>query len=143
MRVKIQPAVDTDAMAARQKSLDVAKRETFAAMKELRAQRAALGSKRRTGRTGAIHYDALAHAIEEQGKDVMTKAGDDYWQWEQKRNPWMTETGEAPNTDSANGHANRFGKVREKFMHGEWWHWDAERGEWAPGEATARKGFDK
>lgn len=143
MKINIQPAVDADAMAAGQAALDRAKRETFDAMRELREQRKAVGARRRQGRTGAIHYDALANAIEERGNDVLTKAGDDYWNWEKRRNPWMCEDGQAPGTDSANGRGNRFGRVREKFTRGRWWHWDAALGGWAPGEATKGRGFDK
>lgn len=140
MRIKVQAPVDTAAMAAGQAKLDAAKAATYAAMKELRAERAAVGAKKRRGRTGALHYDALVHALDERGKDVLTKAGDDYWNWEKRQNPWMSEDGQAPGTDSANGHRNRYGKVRERYVGGRWWHWDAARGEWAEGEATKRKG---
>lgn len=141
MRIKVQPAVDTKAMAAKQASLDRAKADTFAAMKQLREERAASGAKKRRGRTGAIHYDALVHAMDEQGKDVLTKAGDDYWKWEMRQNPWMTEDGKAPGTDSINGRGNRFGKVKERFFRGKWWHWDAKIGDWVEGEASKRKGL--
>jgi len=140
MRIKVQPAVDTKAMAAAQASLDRAKAATFAEMKELKAKRSAVGSRKREGRTGAIHYDALVHAMEEQGKDVITKAGDDYWNWEKRKNPWMCEDGCVPGTDSVNGHCNRFGKAREKFMRGKWYHWDPAAGGWVEGEVTKRRG---
>lgn len=142
MRIKVQPPVDTGAMAARQASLDHAKAETFAAMKELKARRAAAGSRKRQGRTGAIHYDALVHAMDEQGKDILTKAGDDYWNWEKRRNPWMCEDGCVPGTDSANGHANRFGKVSERFVRGKWWHWDPVAQTWAEGPAKKGRKHD-
>ena len=141
MRIKVQKGVDTNAMAAGQRRLDRAKAETFAAMKELKERRAASGVRKRFGRTGAIHYDALVHAMDEQGKDVITPAGKDYWDFEKRKNPWMCEDGCVPGTDSVNGHVNRFGKVRERFMRGKWWHWDDKTGDWVEGAVSKGKGF--
>ena len=42
--------------------------------------------------------------------------------------------------NSANGHRNHIGVVRERYRAGRWEHWDAKRGEWVAGETTKRKG---
>lgn len=114
MRIKTQAAVDTDAMAANQRQLDAAKQASFEAMKDLRERRRAVGATKRQGRVGGVHQDAMFHAIEERGKTVLND--DDYWRFEQTKNPWMTLDGHAPNTDSPNGHSTRHGKVSTKVI---------------------------
>lgn len=114
MRIKTQAPVDTDAMAAGQRRLNAAKQASFEAMKDLRERRRALGANKRQGRVGGVHQDAMFHAIEERGKTVLND--DDYWRFEQTKNPWMTLDGHAPNTDSINGHKTRQGKVSTKII---------------------------
>lgn len=138
--IKVQQNVDDKAMAAGQRRLDIAKAETFKAMEEVREMRRAAGKTKRRGRVGGIHYDALMNAVEQQGSEVLSAAGQDYFEHEMRINPWLSPDGKAPSRDSINGHKCRLGKVREKFMNGRWYHWDAKAGGWGPGEITKKKG---
>lgn len=139
--IKVQKNVNDKAMAREQRKLDVAKRETFEAMKELREKRRATGAKRRRGQTGAIHYDALMNAVDQMGPEVLGNAGREFWDFEARKNPWMTEDGVAPGTDSINGRKNRIGKVSEKMIGGVWYHWDERKQDWVEGEVKKRKGI--
>ena len=138
--IKVQPNVNDKAMAREQRALDRAKAESFKAMKELRETRKALGKNKRRGLVGQLHYDALMNAVEQEGPEVLSAAGMDYFEHEARENPWMTLDGKAPSKDSINGHRCRIGKVKEKYMNGRWYHWDAKAGGWVPGEITGRKG---
>lgn len=139
--IKVQKNADDRKMAREQKRLDAAKSATFEAMKELREKRRAAGRSDKQGLVGQIHYDALMNAVEQEGPDVLSSAGRDYFEFEARQNPWMTVDGKAPGTDSINGHRCRLGKVKEKYIGGEWYHWDAKKGDWVKGEATKRRGI--
>lgn len=138
--IKVQKSFDAAAHGREQRKLDIAKKETFEAMKELREERRAMGITKKQGRIGGIHYSALMNAVEQEGPEVLSAAGQDYFDHEARINPWITIDGKSPNTDSPNGHKTRFGKVKEKMIGGKWYHWDEKAGGWVEGEITKRKG---
>lgn len=143
MRIAHKRTVDRAAVGAAQRRLDAARAFAAAEMKDLRARREAAGAKPGEGRIGGWHMDAVMNAVASEGPEVLSSAAKGYWDDMRRLYPEMCADGRVPGTDSANGRGNRFGRVREKFMRGAWWHWDSARGCWAPGEATGRKGVGK
>ena len=127
--------------AQRQARMDRAKREAQAAMKDLAEQRRAAGAKPGRGRVGGVHYDALMNAVQNYGPEVLTPAAKGFWEDQKRRHPWMCADGVVPGTDSANGHACRQGKVRERMVGGKWYHWSERAGGWIEGEVIPRKGW--
>ena len=143
MRITTKRTVDKQLLGAAQKRLDAARASAATEMKSLREQRKAAGAKKGQGRIGGWHVDAVMNAIASEGPEVMTAAAKGYWDDMKRRYPEMCADDAIPGTDSANGHRNRLGKVREKWIKGQWYHWDNELGDWVPGEITKRKGISK
>ena len=141
MRITHKRTVDKAAVGAAQKRMDAAKAEAHAAMKDLAAQRQAVGAKAGEGRVGGVHREALFEAIRQEGPEVLSSAAQSWWDDQKRMNPWMCADGHVPGCDSINGHRNRIGKVRERMRGGHWEHWDAKLGDWVPGEITPRKGI--
>jgi len=144
MRIKSRPTVDDKHLAKcarmeREKTLEMTQSK---ALYDLRRQ---LGSKRGEGRVGAKSRLAVMNAIRTMGKEVMTEAGNGFWDDMQRRYHWQAEDGNWNDGNSANGHTCRLGKVSKRYFRGKWWHWDARVGDWVEegdrGEnASARNG---
>lgn len=109
--------------------------------KKLYRMRREVGAKRGEGRVGAKSRYAVMNAVRTMGKEVLTEAGDGYWEDLQRRYHWHAEDGDWRDGNSPNGHRNRLGVVRERYRKGQWEHWDAKLGTWVPGEVTKRKGI--
>lgn len=141
MRIKSRPTVDDGYLARcarmeREKSLEIAQSKR---LYELRRQ---VGAKRGEGRVGAKSRYAVMNAVRTMGKEVLTEAGQGFWDDMQRRYHWQAEDGNWNDGSSANGHVCRLGKVSERFFRGRWWHWDAAAGGWAEGKrggAVARR----
>lgn len=141
MVIKHKKTVDKQVVGRVQKHLDSAREFAAAEMKELRAKREAVGAKKGEGRIGGYHRDAVMKAIMEYGPDVMTPAAQSFWDDQKRMYPEMSADGVIPGTDSLNGRRNKYGKVKEKWIAGKWYHWDASTGGWVEGEVTPRKGI--
>jgi len=140
MRIKSRPTVDNNYLARcarmeREKNLEMAQSK---ALYDLRRQ---LGSKRGEGRVGAKSRMAVLNAVRTMGKEVLTEAGQGFWDDMQRRYHWQAEDGNWNDGNSANGQFCRLGKVSERFMRGKWWHWDAAVGDWTEGRLKKGKGF--
>jgi len=139
MIIKSRPTVDDRHLAkcarmAREKDLEIAQ------SKKLYAERRAAGSKKGEGRVGAKSRLAVMNAVRTMGKEVLTDAGQGFWDDMQRRYKWQAEDGDWNDGNSANGRKNRLGVVKERYRHGRWEHWDAKAGDWVEGEITPRKG---
>ena len=140
MQIKSKPTVSKRYLAEcarmeREKNLEIAQ------SKKLYAMRRQMGAKKGEGRVGAKSRYAVLNAIATEGKEVMTDAGQGFWDDMQRRYKWQAEDGNWNDGNSANGHVTRMGKVSEKFMRGKWYHWDAAVGGWVEGALTKKKGF--
>lgn len=140
MQIKSKPTVSKRYLAEcarmeREKNLEIAQ------SKKLYAMRRQMGAKKGEGRVGAKSRYAVLNAIATEGKEVMTEAGQGFWDDMQRRYKWQAEDGNWNDGNSANGHVTRLGKVSEKFMRGKWYHWDAAVGGWVEGALTKKKGF--
>lgn len=142
MRIgKGRRAPDKALLGKVQKRLDASRAMAAAEMKELRERRKAAGAKKGEGRVGGWHIDAVMNAIASEGPEVMTSAAKGYWDDMKRRYPEACADDNIPGTDSANGHRNRYGVVRERWRNGHWEHFDKKTGEWVAGEITKRKGI--
>lgn len=133
MRIKSMPTVDDRHLAMcarmeREKSLEIAQSK---ALYDLRRQ---VGAKRGEGRVGAKSRLAVLNAVRTEGKEVLTEAGQGFWDDMQRRYHWQAEDGNWNDGNSANGHVCRLGKVSERFARGRWWHWDPVARTWAEGK---------
>jgi hypothetical protein len=142
MRITHKRTVDRELLGAAQKKLDAARATAAAEMKTLKEQRKAVGAKKGQGRVGGWHVDAVMNAIASEGPEVMTAAAKGYWDDMKRLYPEMCADEAVPGTDSLNGARNKYGRVKEKWIKGKWYHWDTERGDWVPGEITKRKGIN-
>ena len=140
MRIKSKPTFDAKYAAACRR-MEAEKQLEIRESKKLYALRRAVGAKRGEGRVGAKSRAAVMNAVATEGKEVLTDAGEGFWQDMQRRYHWQAEDGNWNDGNSANGHRNHFGVVRERYRAGRWEHWDAKRGDWVPGEITKRKGI--
>ena len=141
MRIKSRPTVDNNYLAKcarmeQEKTLEMTQ------SKKLHDLRRQLGSKKGEGRVGAKSRLAVLNAVKTMGKEALTDAGHGFWDDMQRRYHWQAEDGNWNDGNSANGHRTHIGVVKEKFMHGQWWHWDAVTSGWIPGETSPRKGFE-
>jgi hypothetical protein len=109
--------------------------------KKLYEMRRQMGAKKGEGRVGAKSRYAVLNAIATEGKEVMTEAGQGFWDDMQRRYKWQAEDGNWNDGNSANGRVTRLGKVSEKYMRGKWYHWDAAVGGWVEGALKKSKGF--
>lgn len=140
MQIKSKPTVSKRYLAEcarmeREKTLEMTE------SKKLYEMRRQMGAKKGEGRVGAKSRYAVLNAIATEGKEVMTEAGQGFWDDMQRRYHWHAEDGNWNDGNSPNGHKTRLGKVTEKYMRGKWYHWDAAAGGWVEGEITKRKGF--
>ena len=140
MRITHKKTVDRQKLGAAQKSLDAARAVAAEEMKTLREQRRAAGAKPGEGRVGGWHIDAVMNAVASAGPEVLSSAAKGYWDDMKRLYPEACADDNIPGTDSANGHKNRLGVVKERYRAGRWEHWDKKRGEWVAGEITKRKG---
>ena len=141
MRIKSRPTVD-DAYLAKCARMEREKNLEMTQSKRLYEMRRQLGSKRGEGRVGAKSRLAVLNAIRTEGKEVMTEAGNGFWDDMQRRYHWQSEDGTWNDGNSANGHRNHIGKVSRRYIHGAWWHWDPVSGDWAPGYGDETKSND-
>ena len=141
MRITHKRTVDRELLGAAQKKLDAARATAAAEMKTLKEQRKAVGAKKGQGRVGGWHVDAVMNAIASEGPEVMTAAAKGYWDDMKRLYPEMCADEAVPGTDSLNGARNKYGRVKEKWIKGKWYHWDEKLGDWVPGEITKRKGI--
>lgn len=140
MQIKSKPTVSKRYLAEcarmeREKNLEISE------SKKLHEMRRQVGAKKGEGRVAARSRYAVLNAIATEGKEVMTEAGQGFWDDMQRRYKWQAEDGNWNDGNSPNGHKTRLGKVSEKYMRGKWYHWDAAVGGWVEGEITKRKGF--
>ena len=140
MTIKSRPTVDSGYLA-RCARMESEKKLEIAQSKKLYDLRRQLGSKRGEGRVGAKSRLAVLNAIKTEGKEVMTEAGNGFWEDMQRRYHWQAEDGNWNDGNSANGRRNHLGKVTERFFRGKWWHWDQKAGGWVEGAITKRKGI--
>lgn len=138
MRITKGKCVDRQAIGRAQAKMDAAKRVAYKEMKDLAAQRQAVGAKKGEGRVGGVHRDAMFAAIASEGPEVLTAAAKSWWDDQKRRNPWMCADGVVPGTDSINGHVCKYGKVSERWMNGKWYHWENGKG-WVEGELKKGK----
>ena len=141
MRITHKKTVDRQKLGAAQKSLDAARAVAAEEMKTLREQRRAAGAKPGEGRVGGWHIDAVMNAVASEGPEVLSSAAKGYWDDMKRLYPEACADDNIPGTDSANGHKNRLGVVKERWRNGRWEHFDKRRGEWVAGEVTKRKGI--
>ena len=139
MMIKSRPTVDGRYLAQcarmeQEKKLEIAQSK---ALYDLRRQ---VGAKRGEGRVGAKSRLAVLNAVRTEGKEVLTEAGQGFWDDMQRRYHWQAEDGNWNDGNSANGHACRLGKVSEKYMRGKWWHWDPQAQAWAEGKREPSNG---
>ena len=142
MRIKSKPTFDAK-YAAACKRMEAEKQMEIRESKKLYELRRAVGAKRGEGRVGAKSRLAVMNAVATEGKEVLTDAGEGFWQDMQRRYHWQAEDGNWEDGSSANGTRNHYGKVRERYRAGRWEHWDAKKRDWVPGEITKRRGFAK
>ena len=140
MIIKSKPTVNNRYLAEcarmeREKTLEIEQ------SKRLYAMRQAAECKRGEGQVGAKSRHAVLNAIATEGKEVMTEAGQGFWDDMQRRYHWQAEDGNWQDGNSANGRRTHIGVVSEKFMRGKWWHWDKKVGGWVEGEVKKGKGF--
>lgn len=142
MRIKSKPTVSNRYLAEcarmeREKTLEMTE------SKKLYEMRRQMGAKKGEGRVGAKSRHAVLNAIATEGKEVMTEAGQGFWDDMQRRYHWQAEDGNWNDGSSPNGHKTHLGKVSERYVKGQWYHWDSKLGTWIPGETTKRKGFNQ
>lgn len=140
MRIKSRPTVDNKYLAKCMR-MEAEKNLEIAQSKKLYELRRQVGAKKGEGRVGAKSRLAVLNAVKTMGKEVLTDAGESFWQDMQRRYKWQAEDGNWSDGNSPNGHTCRLGKVSEKFMRGKWWHWDAALGDWVEGQLTKKKGI--
>ena len=141
MRITTKKTIDRQKAGAAQASLDQARAYAAAEMKELRERRRAAGAKKGEGRVGGWHIDAVMNAVATEGPEVLSGAAKGYWDDMKRLYPEACADDAVPGTDSANGHKNRLGVVKERWRGGRWEHFDKKLGEWVAGEVTKRKGI--
>lgn len=141
MRITSKAGVDKAKIGAEQASMDAKRAFVAKEMKELRAQRKAAGAKAGEGRIGGWHRDAVYAAVAKYGPEIMTPAGQEFWDDQKRAYPEACADDHIPGTDSINGHVTRGMKIKEKYMHGKWWHWDPKVNGWVEGEVMKRKGI--
>lgn len=96
--------------------LEAAKRQDQA----LGARRRKMGDLR-VGKTGRLRQQisttAYFNAVNQEGPEIATAAGDQYWRDQERLYPWIGD-GSGPGSQvSANGMANRLGRVKEKTVY--------------------------
>jgi hypothetical protein len=82
-------------------------------------RRAALGDARigKTGRLrGQVSTTAFFNAVNQEGPEVATAAGNEYWRDQERLHPWIGDGRGGGPVTSANGMVNRFGRVKEKLI---------------------------
>lgn len=141
MRITHKKTVDKQALGAAQADMDRKRAFAAAEMKELREQRKAAGAKPGEGRIGGWHRDAVLGAVETYGPEVLGSDAKGFWDDMKRLYPESCADDRIPGTDSINGRGNRYGKVKEKYCRGKWWHWDVKTGEWVEGQITPKKGI--
>lgn len=140
MRIVSKPGIDRARIGAEQAQMDAKRSYVAKEMKTLREQRKAVGAKKGQGRTGGWHRDAVYAAVAKYGPEIMTAAGQEFWDDQKRAYPEACADDAIPGIDSINGRKTRGMKVKEKFVGGTWYHWDDALNGWAPGEVTGRKG---
>lgn len=140
MIIKSRPTFDAK-HAAKCRRMEFEKKLEISESKKLCDLRRQVGAKKGEGRVGAKSRYAVMNAVATEGKEVLTEAGEGFWQDMQRRYHWQAPDGDWNDGTSANGRRNHLGVVRERWRNGRWEHWDAKRGEWVEGEITKRKGI--
>lgn len=140
MQIKSKPTVDNKYLAAcarmeKEKTLEQVQSKK---LYELRRQ---VGAKKGEGRVGAKSRYAVLNAIKTMGKEVMTEAGQGFWDDMQRKYHWQAEDGNWSDGSNLNGTMNHFGRVKERMRARQWEHWDPKLKAWVPGEITKRKGI--
>lgn len=141
MEIKTKPTVDKQKLGFMQHKLDQARADAAAAMKDLRAQRQAVGAKPGEGRVGGWHESAILNAIATEGPEVLSSAANSYWDDMRRMYPEMCADDRIPGTNSLDGTKNKYGRTKERMRGGIWEHWDQELKAWVRGEITPRKGI--
>lgn len=141
MKITQKRTVDKQLLGHAQKRMDAQKEYSYREMMKLAEKRKAVGARKGEGRTGGLHKGIVYSLVAQYGPEIMTAAGNEFWNDLKRENPWMCADGNVPGTDSINGHRNRIGNVKDRYSHGQWWHWDKQLGSWLPGESMKRKGI--
>ena len=89
--------------------------------------------RRRVSRT------AYMRALETEGPHIAGPEGEAWWREQERKHPFIMAGGNRPDgTDSPNGHANRYGKVKERYSVTRGWErWNGSG--WKKIRKTARK----
>ena len=140
MRIKSRPTVD-DRYLAKCARMEQEKRLEIEQSKKLYDLRRQVGSKKGEGRVGAKSRMAVLNAVATEGKEVLTDAGQGFWDDMQRRYHWQAEDGNWNDGCSLDGRFSPHGKCNEKYMRGKWYHWDPKVRRWVEGEITKRKGI--
>ena len=122
--------------------MEAEKRLEISESKKLHKLRRELGSRRGEGLVVKRSRRAVLNAVATEGKEVLTEAGQGFWDDMQRRYHWQAEDGNWNDGNSPDGTRNHIGKVRERMRGGKWEHWDPKTRSWVPGEITPRKGFN-
>jgi hypothetical protein len=87
---------------------------------EMGARRRKLGDLR-VGRTGRLRQQisttAFFNAVNQEGPELATSAGDAYWRDQERLYPWIGDGSGGGVQASINGMANRLGRVKEKTVY--------------------------
>jgi hypothetical protein len=96
--------------------LEAAKRQDQA----MGARRRKMGDLR-VGKTGRLRQQisttAFFNAVNQEGPELATAAGDQYWRDQERLHPWIGDGSVIGAQASANGMACRLGRVREKTVY--------------------------
>ena len=115
MRIKSKPTFDAKYAAACRR-MEAEKQLEIRESKKLYELRRAVGAKRGEGRVGAKSRAAVMNAVATEGKEVLTDAGEGFWQDMQRRYHWQAEDGNWNDGNSANGHRNHIVAVSIAFV---------------------------
>jgi hypothetical protein len=78
---------------------------------------------RRNGRQCVVDEAAFMHAVQTEGREILTHEGREYWRDQKRLYPHL-RGGRPVDGDSANGRHCRFGKVSLRWIRGVWHEWD-------------------
>ncbi len=88
------------------------------------------------GKRASMHRETFFNAVDIEGPDVVTEAGEGYWKDMYRKYPWLTVGGMGVDDgQNAAGTRNRFGRVSKRKRRGRWEAFDAVRRVWVECEA--------
>lgn len=85
---------------------------------------------RKEGLVSKVDQTVVMEAIQQEGPEVMTAAGQGWWDDMARRHPHIMLNGRIPSGESLNGRYGRKGKVSRRFVNGTRQIWDEGFGGW-------------